>query len=311
MSTLATARAAADAYDALAPAYDRFTAAHAHDRWLAALEAQARCHGLRGRRVLDVACGTGKSFAPLLARGYDVDACDLSPAMVAAARRRHPDAAARVWVADMRELTTDGPYDLVTCLDDAVNYLLDDSYLARAFAEARRVLAPGGLYVFDVNTLRTYRDAFAAHVISERDGTVFCWRGRSGAHARAGARHEAVLDVFDSGHGGWQRATSVHVQRHHPAEEVLAALQAADLDCVAVVGQRTGGRLHGAPDEDRDTKTVYFARRGGRLSPDTGEEDHDEHHRADHRPVSAGPAAGDQSVAGGPAALPWGAERLF
>ena len=38
-----------------------------------------------GERVLDVACGTGKSFMPFLARGWDVTACDLSPAMLARA----------------------------------------------------------------------------------------------------------------------------------------------------------------------------------------------------------------------------------
>ncbi len=73
-------------YDVVAPAYDTLTAGHAHDRWLADIERVALAHGLRGRRVLDVACGTGKSFAPLLRRGYDVTACDASAAMVARAR---------------------------------------------------------------------------------------------------------------------------------------------------------------------------------------------------------------------------------
>ena len=280
---------AADAYDALAATYDLFTAGHEHDRWLAALEERARRLGLPGRRVLDVACGTVKSFEPLLARGYAVDACDLSPAMAAEARRRHPDPRAHVWAADMRDLGATGPYDLLTCLDDAVNYLLDPADLGRAFAEAARVLAPGGLYVFDVNTLRTYREAFGRHAISERDGTVFCWRGGA-ADARPGSRHEAVLDVFGEGEGRWARVTSVHVQRHHPRADVLAALQAAGLDCVAALGQRTGAQLHDAPDEERDTKAVYFARLGG-SHPGTREEVPDADHRPHHRSVTEPSAA--------------------
>ena len=53
---------------------------------------------LRGRRLLDVACGTGRSFLPMLERGYDVTACDISPAMAARAREKS-GGAARVLVA--------------------------------------------------------------------------------------------------------------------------------------------------------------------------------------------------------------------
>src|SRR5437879_1305359 len=84
----ATASVALGAYETLAPYYDSFTAAYDHDNWLSELEAIAKCHGLRGRRLLDVACGTGKSFIPLLERGYQTTACDLSPAMVRVASRR-------------------------------------------------------------------------------------------------------------------------------------------------------------------------------------------------------------------------------
>ena len=100
----------AQAYDAIAPAYDLLTAGHAHEVWLARVEALALAHGLTGRRVLDVACGTGKSFAPLLQRGYVVIACDASPAMAARARVR-ADGRARVEVADMRALPDLGPAD--------------------------------------------------------------------------------------------------------------------------------------------------------------------------------------------------------
>ena len=39
-------------------------------------------HGLPGNRVLDAGCGTGKSFLPLLERGFEVTACDQSEAML-------------------------------------------------------------------------------------------------------------------------------------------------------------------------------------------------------------------------------------
>ena len=80
------------AYATLAPYYDEFTRHHPHDVWLERLEALARAHGLDGRRVLDVGCGTGKSLLPLVRRGYDGAGCDLSAGMLARARAALPEA---------------------------------------------------------------------------------------------------------------------------------------------------------------------------------------------------------------------------
>src|SRR5438128_6096031 len=121
-----------DAYRELAPFYDRFTADYEYDAWLTRLEALALAHGLRGRRVLDVGCGTGKSFLPLLHRGYEVSACDLSPSMIARAQAKVPSLNGRVFEADMRALPDAGSFDLITCLDDGVNHLLGEADLRRA-----------------------------------------------------------------------------------------------------------------------------------------------------------------------------------
>jgi SAM-dependent methyltransferase len=251
MTTIA-ATPALLAYEQLAAVYDRFTDGYDHDKWVERLIAIARRHGQSGPRALDVACGTGKSFQPLVRRGYDVWACDLSPAMVAQARRCADFDPARVLVADMRELPTLGPFDLVTCLDDAVNYLLGDEDLVAAFASVARVLAPGGVYVFDANTLATYRDGFATSATFERPLAEAIWRGETSGQIAPGAVCSASIELA---HGRRSR----HVQRHHPEPTVRAALAAAGLACRAVLGQSTGSVLHEDADEDAHTKLVYVA----------------------------------------------------
>src|SRR5215218_9663855 len=93
----------AAAYDAFAPFYDSFTAHHDYELWVGGLLGVARRHGIAGTRALDAACGTGKSFLPLLERGFDVTACDRSQAMldVAAAKADGPVPLLR---RDLREL---------------------------------------------------------------------------------------------------------------------------------------------------------------------------------------------------------------
>lgn len=254
MTTTAAPSAALLAYERLAPFYDRFTDGYDHDGWIGRLEALARRHGLRGRRALDVACGTGKSFAPLVRRGYDVWACDLSPAMVAQARRARVVEPARVVVADMRALPEVGTFELVTCLDDAVNYLLEPSDLVAAFASVADRLAPDGLYLFDTNTLATYRDGFSARATFERPLADAIWRGETTGPIVPGTLCSASIEL-----GGPDQAVSRHVQRHHPELTIRDALASAGLACRAVLGQSTGGHLHEAADEEVHTKLVWLA----------------------------------------------------
>ena len=259
--TLLKAGAALDAYEGLAAHYDEFTAGYDYDTWLTSLEELALEHGLAGRRLLDVACGTGKSFEPMARRGYRVAACDLSPAMVERARARAPLGAA-LCVADMRELPPLGQFDLITCLDDSLNYALSREELEASIGGMAANLAPGGLLAFDLNSLGTYRRLFGADSVRESEGVVFCWRGRPRPAAGAGEVFEATVDVFArEGSGCWTRSTTTHRQRHHPREEVEAAVSTAGLELAAVRGQLPGARLERGPDEERHQKLVFFARR--------------------------------------------------
>src|SRR3954471_6773005 len=253
---------AAEAYDALADYYDLLTAHHRHDVWLGGLERLARDCGLAGDRVLDVGCGTGKSLLPLARRGYEVAGCDQSARMLAHARAAVP-ASVELFQADMRELPAEaGEFDLVTCLDDAVNYVLGDDDLARALASMGRLLAPGGLLVFDLNTLRSYRTLYAETHVLDADDAFLCWRGHGAAEEGFPRRASATIEIFSrSGGACWQRTRSEHRQRHWDRADVLCACGEAGLRSVATRGQRMGAVLEHGVDEDVHTKVVHVLRR--------------------------------------------------
>jgi SAM-dependent methyltransferase len=243
-------------YDVLAPAYDVMTAGHRHDEWLTAIERVALEHGLRGRRVLDVACGTGKSFAPLLRRGYDVTACDASVAMAARARARG-GTRARVLVADMRSLPLLGAFDLITCLDDALNHLVEPDDVLAAFRGMRANLAADGLIGFDVSLFSAY--AQAADAIVDGEVHVVLWRGSGARLARPGATGEVLVDVFSARSDGlWSRAQMRQTHRHYPVEELRSLAAEAGLRVLTVLGQRTGGRLADRLDEAHDRKALVL-----------------------------------------------------
>ena len=253
-ATLSTARA----YDVLAPAYDLLTAGYAYGPWLAALDDLARSHGLAGRRALDVACGTGKSLEALLDLGYDATGCDGSPGMAAVARRKLAGRAA-VFVADMCELPVYGRFDLVTCLDDALNHLPSPASLTRALAAMAANLAPTGLLAFDVNTLSAYRDV-GDRIVEDGDRIVL-WHGGPARLSDPGGRAEVAMDVMSlCADGLWRRTSASWGHWHYPLASIPGLVRAAALDVVAVRGQLTGGRLEPDADEERHRKAVFLVR---------------------------------------------------
>ena len=246
------------AYDAFAPHYDFFTASHDYEAWTASLAALLPHSAASRRRLLDVACGTGKSFVPMLRRGWSVVGCDASEAMLLEAARKAPGIP--LVACDMRRLPRLGSFDVVWCLDDALNYLLDPGQLEQAFAGMRRNLAPGGALLFDVNTLATYRGFFASHSVVSAEDRVVVWEGLADPDFHAGGRAEAAVTAFSRRGGGWQRTRALHRQRHHRPREISAALARAGLECLAVHGQGLDGVPVTGLDELHHTKAVYVAR---------------------------------------------------
>jgi SAM-dependent methyltransferase len=246
-------------YDAFAPFYDAFTAASDYDRWTGFVLELAQRLGLRGKSLLDLACGTGKSFLPFLERGFEVTGCDASGAMLGEAARKAPGVP--LVRADLREVGSLGRFDLVTCFDDSLNYLLDERDLGRSFLSIAANLHPAGLALFDLNTLLAYRTIFASDSVTVGDKAVFAWHGEAASDSPPGCLAAAQLEIFAACAGGlYERVRSRHAQRHFPTDRVTTLLAQAGLDCLAVRGVCDDGALDLELDEARHLKVLYAAR---------------------------------------------------
>ena len=253
---------AREAYDALAPGYDALTAHHDHDRWTAKLLERAEAVGLHGRRLLDVACGTGNTIVPMVARGFSATGVDVSQAMLDEAAGKLPPDVGLV-AADMRALPELGEHDLVWSLGDACNYLQTPEELVRAFDGFRRNLAPDGVVVIDVNTLATFRRLYSSLLVVPDRERVVIVDGQGDPALPSGGAAVAWIDRLELGdEGWWTRTRTVHHHRHHAPETIRAALAAAGLRCEAELGAQITGALERPLDELRHTKAVYIARRG-------------------------------------------------
>jgi SAM-dependent methyltransferase len=130
-------------YDGLADWYDSFI--RSAGTTAIVLAAAERLLGPGPGTCLDLGCGTGIAFELLTGLGWRVTAVDISEDQVALARRIGDQMGIDVRIADAARLPFEtGSFDAVVSLLTHTDF--EDA--AAAFAEAARVLRPGGSLVY-------------------------------------------------------------------------------------------------------------------------------------------------------------------
>ena len=186
-----------------------------------------------GSTVVDLCCGTGQLAATLTQRGFRVIGVDGSTAMIDLARLNAPDA--EFVVADARSFVLAVSADAVVSTFDSLNHLMTLPDLEETFRQVATVLAPAGVFVFDLNM---------------EEGFQSRWRGSFGIVAddevivaRSGFDGEQVIGRMDvtlmTPDGDlWKRTDLSLTQRSHPESDVRSALSTAGFDHVEVFDAR-------------------------------------------------------------------------
>src|SRR5947209_1140701 len=140
----------ASAYDTIAEWYDDWagSGSMADDPFFPAVE--ELMGPVAGLRLCDLACGQGRVARYLTDRGAQVTGIDLSVKLLAIAQRYEAETPRGIdyHQADARALDgiADGGFEGVLCFQA----LMDIADLVPTFASVRRILRPGGWFVFAI-----------------------------------------------------------------------------------------------------------------------------------------------------------------
>lgn len=223
-----------EAYTGFARVYDLFMDNVPYAEWSQYLAGLLQEHGITDGLVLDLGCGTGKMTRLLAQAGYDMIGADNSEEMLQAAREADGGAQDILYLLqDMREFELYGTVRAVVSICDSINYILEEEELQQVFRLVNNYLDPGGIFIFDMNTLYKYRELLGETVICEnRDEGSFIWENFYDEERRLN-QYDLTLFIQEEGKR-YRKYEETHLQRGYGELQVKALLEQAGMEFVAM-----------------------------------------------------------------------------
>ena len=129
---------------------------------------------------------------------------------------------------DMREFELYGTVRAVVSRCDSLNYIQSLKDLKKVFALVNNYLDPGGLFIFDMNTVYKYQNILGDNTFAEvRDMAGFIWENSYDSEKRI---NEYDLNLFIKLEGDtYQRFEERHVQKAFTFEEIVSAIESSNM----------------------------------------------------------------------------------
>ena len=247
-----------DAYHALAASYDRLTNDVDYNATVEFYMQILRREGLKPRTCVDLACGTGSVTEILARKGYDVVGVDLSEEMLTEAFQKVQDMECppRFVCQNLRDLYLPRGVDMAVCALDSLDYITNPDDCAEAISRTYKVLNPGGIFIFDVNTPEKLR-AMDGQIFLDEDDDVYCvWRGEFDEETNICSYG---MDLFQRDGDVWHRSFEEHCEYAYSEVQLRSYLKAAGFTHIEVYADRKF-EAPGAGEQ-----RIYFKARKGKI----------------------------------------------
>lgn len=238
-------------YQALAEYYDELNGDIDYSSWCDFICEAFDKYGVKKNGiVLDLACGTGNMSLELAARGYEVIGIDLSCEMLGEAARKTREAGKNILYLeqDMCSLDLYGTVDAAVCCLDGINYLADTANLRRCFSSVNKFMNDGGLFIFDVNTPRKFKEVYGnnAYILEGED--VFCaWQ--NDFNQKSGKCEFFLTFFVKQGNGTYTKSEEVQCERCYSDRTLRKCLTDCSFEVLGVYGDTGFGEYK--QDDDR------------------------------------------------------------
>ena len=208
--------------------------------------------------VLELGCGTGSFTQVMKKLGYDIMGIDMSPEMLNLAREKSAESGLDIMYLeqDMRELDLYCTAGTIVSVCDSINYVLEDEEIIETFKLVNNFLYPGGVFIFDFNTLHKYRDVIGDTTIAEnREDCSFIWDNYYDDESHINEYDLTIFAKVDAQKELFARSVETHYQRGYTLDEMKSFVEAAGLVFITAIDADT----HESPSYD--SERIYIVAR--------------------------------------------------
>lgn len=233
-----------EAYTGFARVYDLFMDNVPYDRWCADTVRLLSEYGIKDGIVADLGCGTGSITERMAAKGFDMIGIDSSEDMLEIALDKKINSGHNILYLcqDMRSFELYGTCAAIISRCDAINYILNMKDLVAVFRLVNNYLDPGGVFIFDCNTVHKYETVLANNTISEtRDAGSFIWENFYDSVTGIN-EYDLTLYVRDpqmKDQERFMRFEETHIQKAFTDTEIRRAAESAGLQWLRILDAKT------------------------------------------------------------------------
>ncbi|MDE6846640.1 MAG: class I SAM-dependent methyltransferase [Lachnospiraceae bacterium] len=196
--------------------------------------------------ILDLGCGTGTLTELFARRGYDMIGIDNAQEMLQIAMDKREKSGLDILylLQDMRAFELYGTVGAVISVCDSVNYLLEDEDVVQTFRLVNNYLYPGGLFIFDFNTVYKYEVVIGDTTIAEnREKCSFIWDNYYHEEEEINEYDLTIFVQEKETADIYRRFQETHYQRGYRLEQMKDYLRQAGLVFVEAVDADTHGEV--------------------------------------------------------------------
>ncbi len=219
-------------YQSFAQYYDGLTMNVGYEQQAECFWSILRRYGVKPGLLLDLACGTGSLSVLLAKRGAEVIGVDASGEMLCKAQQKAAEENVSVLFLrqKMQQIDLYGTVDATVCTLDSINHLLRVKDVKETFRRVSLFLNPGGVFLFDVNTVHKHRKTLANNTFVYETPEVFCtWQNEFFPENDI---VRITLDFFEREKGIYRRRHEAFEERAYETEQLKGWLKEAGLEPV-------------------------------------------------------------------------------
>jgi len=223
-----------ESYNSFALVYDMFMDNVDYEAWREYVKGLLCEYGVEDGLVLELGCGTGSLTGLLALDGYEMIGVDNSADMLDVAHKKKENLGVEILylLQDMREFELYGTVRAVVSVCDSMNYILDEEELLGVFRLVNNYLDPGGVFIFDLNTVYKYEVMMGEQTFAEnRKEGSFIWENY---YDPADMINEYELAIFipEGEEGVYRKYEETHYQRGYELDVIKGLLAQAGLEYV-------------------------------------------------------------------------------